>query len=148
MYGPWTCFVEYGRWPCRCSILSPSYNSTCAHMYRQVSKLAIADKLSPTMQTCSPVVKYNYNSNSNLLSMTSSKVRASKLELLVYWYTSLKTNSKKCRPEYQYYRRECHINYNPAKLVQWLGGSWIVSDKISEIVRCAQKVLQLFAHSG
>ena len=55
-----------------------------AHVYRQVSKLAIADKLSQLMQTCSPVVKYNYNSNSNLLSMTSSKVRASKLELLVY----------------------------------------------------------------
>ena len=23
MYGPWTCFVEYGRWPCRYFTLSP-----------------------------------------------------------------------------------------------------------------------------
>ena len=35
---------------------------------------AIADKLSPLMQICSPVVKYNYNSYGNLLSLTSSKV--------------------------------------------------------------------------
>ena len=45
-------------------------------MYRQVSKLSIADELSPMLQTCSPVVKYNYNSNGNLSSFTSSKVRA------------------------------------------------------------------------
>ena len=40
---------------------------------------AALDTSSPQMSciaTCSPVVKYNYNSNSNLLSLTSSKVRA------------------------------------------------------------------------
>ena len=79
MYGPWTCYVEYGRWPCRCFTSSPNYNSTRAHVYRQVSKLAIADKLSPLMQTCSSGVKYNYNSNSNLLIvglLTESEVKA------------------------------------------------------------------------
>ena len=33
------------------------------------------------MQTCSPAAKYNYNSNSNLLSLTSSKVRAATWKL-------------------------------------------------------------------
>ena len=31
------------------------------------------------------------------------------------------------------------------KLVQWLWDCWIISNKISEIVRCSQKALQLFA---
>ena len=34
------------------------------------------------------------------------------------------------------------------KLVQWLNEGRITFNKVSEIVRCSQKALQLFAHSG